>query len=442
MTQRTVSAILAAALVGLGVATAAHADPQQPNPADLQKQLETLQQQVKDLQAQRAQTPTYSAKDVDATVDSVMHDANRRSQLLAESGGFYGGYLDDKFQIRSEDGNFSLSPSLWFQFRSVTNFNENVKSNGDDNTDNGLEMRRLKLGFDGNAWSKKFYYNFVWATDRKTGNLVNEEAYIRYQFADNYAVKAGQWKELFNQESAVSSKRKLAVDVSLVNSVLFGGDTYTQGVELNYDDNNALQAALGLTDGYASFNTNFQDPPVNPFDFGVEGRVQYKLFGDWKSYSDFTALGNKKDLLVIGAGADWSQNGDMNIYRHDVDVQWETGPIGVYAGFYGRYTDANGSPSTWDWGLIAQASYLLNSQWEVFGRYDYLHLDNVASGNEDTFHEVTVGVNYYVHKHNLKITVDGTWLPNGSPSNQDAIGVLSNNGDNEFLIRGQLQFFL
>ena len=441
MTQRTVSAIIAAALVGLGVAAAAHAD-QPASTADLQKQLEALQQQVKDLQAQRVQTPTYSAKDVDSTVDSVMHDANRRSQLLAESGGFYGGYIDDKFQIRSEDGSFSLSPSLWFQFRSVTNFNENSQAGGSDNTDNGLEMRRLKLGFDGNAWSKKLYYNFVWATDRKTGNLVNEEAYIRYQFADSFAVKAGQYKELFNQESSVSSKRKLAVDVSLANQILFNGDTYTQGVELNYDDNNALQAALGFTDGYSSLNTNFQDPATNPFDFGVSGRVQFKLFGDWKSYADFTAMGNKKDLLVVGAGGDWSQNGDANVYRYSVDAQWEVGPIGVYGGFYGRYTDTQGSASNWDWALIVQASYMINSQWEVFGRYDYLKLDNVASGNEDTFHEITAGVNYYVHKHNLKITVDGSWLPNGSPSNQDAIGVLSNNGDNEFLLRAQLQFFL
>ena len=36
----------------------------------------------------------------------------------------------------------------------------------------------------------------------------------------------------------------------------------------------------------------------------VFGRVQYKVFGDWKDYQDFTAMGTAKNLLVIGGGLD------------------------------------------------------------------------------------------------------------------------------------------
>src|SRR5436190_692054 len=64
--RRTIPALLAAAALGLG-ATAAWAD--QPANADMQKQLEALQQQVKDLQAQKATNPAFTARDVDATVD-------------------------------------------------------------------------------------------------------------------------------------------------------------------------------------------------------------------------------------------------------------------------------------------------------------------------------------------------------------------------------------
>jgi hypothetical protein len=436
MTKRTISALLTAAL-GLG-ATAAWAD--QPGQAELQKQLEQLQQQVKELQAQRA-APAYTAGDVDATVDSVLHDSARRSQLLAETGGFMGGWMDDKFTIRSEDGNYSMSPGIQMQFRSVTTYNQNA-NNGKDNTDNGFEVRRLKFSLDGTAITKNLYYNFVWATDRKTGNLVNEEAYVQYKFADNFSVKAGQYKELIYQETMTSSKRVMGVERTLAAQFLFGGDAYSQGVELDYTDNNALQALLGFSDGYNSFNTNFQDPPTNGFDFGVYGRVNFKVFGDWKSYADQTALNNKHDLLVIGAGGDWSQADSMNTYRHAIDIQWETGPFGVFAGFVGRYTDTSGAASNWDWALVGQVGYMLNAQWEVFGRYDYVKLDNVASGSEDTFHEVTAGVNYYMHNHNAKITVDVGWLPNGSPNNQDGAGILANNGDNEYYIRGQFQLLL
>ena len=137
MTKRTISALVAAAAFGLG-ATCAWAD--QPSQAELQQQLQQLQQQVKQLQAERA-TPSYSAKDVDATVDSIIHDANRRSQLLADNGGFLAGWNGGHFVLQSEDGNYSLSPGVIFQFRNVTNYNDNAKSNGDANTDNGFEVR-------------------------------------------------------------------------------------------------------------------------------------------------------------------------------------------------------------------------------------------------------------------------------------------------------------
>ena len=46
-------------------------------------------------------------------------------------------------------------------------------------------------------------------------------------------------------------------------------------------------------DGQASINTNFRDTPVNVTDWGVAGRVEYLVAGDWKPYNDFTAMGNK-----------------------------------------------------------------------------------------------------------------------------------------------------
>jgi hypothetical protein len=443
MTQRrTIPALLAAATFGLG-ATAAWAE--QPSQ---QQQIEQLQQQIKELQAQRVTAPAYTAKDVDATVDSVLHDANRRSQMLAETGGFYGGWMDDHFVIRSADGNYDISPGIQFQFRTVTNFNENGKSNGDDNVDNGFETRRLKLSFDGHAITKNLYYNFVWSTDRKSGNLINEEAYAVYKFADNFSVKLGQYKEYIYHEQTVSSKRQLAVDRSLLNEHLNGGESYVQGVDLLWDTGGALRADVGFTDGYNSRNTNFEDPPTNAFDFGVHARVEYAVMGGFKGYNQFTSMGNKADLLVIGAGADWSQNGDINVIHHNADVQWNTGPLAIYAAYVGVYTDfgnslgGGGNGDNYDYGFVVQAGYLVNPEWELFARYDWMHLDNRAAGMEDDFHEVALGVNYYMHGHNAKVTVDVGWLPNGSPSDQDGIGVFANNGDNEYFIRGQFQLLL
>src|SRR5688500_2868338 len=116
-TRRTLSALMAATL-GMG-ATAAWAD--QPSQADLQKQIEQLQAQVYQMQGQKAHQPAFTSKDVDATVDSVLRDSNRRSQLLADSGGAMAGWMDGGFHIRSADDAYDFQPYAQFQFRSVTN---------------------------------------------------------------------------------------------------------------------------------------------------------------------------------------------------------------------------------------------------------------------------------------------------------------------------------
>src|SRR2546430_2263045 len=155
MRKRTISAFFVATAFGL-FATVAWAD--QPGSAsDMQQQLQQLQQQVKELKAHRA-APAYTAGDVDATVDSVLHDSARRSQMLADTGGFMGGWMDDHFVIRSEDGNYSLSPQVLFQFRNVTTYSQNGGSSGGDNTDNGFETRRLRFILEGTAITKNLSY--------------------------------------------------------------------------------------------------------------------------------------------------------------------------------------------------------------------------------------------------------------------------------------------
>ena len=37
-------------------------------------------------------------------------------------------------------------------------------------------------------------------------------------------------------------------------------------------------------------------------DWGVAGRFEWKATGDWRAYRDFSAIGNKDDLFVLGVG--------------------------------------------------------------------------------------------------------------------------------------------
>jgi hypothetical protein len=81
-------------------------------------------------------------------------------------------------------------------------------------------------------------------------------------------------------------------------------------------------------------------------------------------------------------------------YHHNVDAQWNSGPLGIYAAFVGVYTDAgSGAGNSYDWGFVVQANFMINAQWELFGRYDFIELDGsdsaFAHGARDEFHEIT-----------------------------------------------------
>src|SRR5689334_11942156 len=85
------------------VLTAAAAED--PSYEDLKQQLQQLQARIEQLETQQHQ---LSTKDVDATVERVLKDADKRSQLL-QMEGFTAGYQKGKgFLIQDAAGNWVL----------------------------------------------------------------------------------------------------------------------------------------------------------------------------------------------------------------------------------------------------------------------------------------------------------------------------------------------
>src|SRR5687767_5220913 len=146
MSKRAIPAIVAGSL-GLG-SVAAYAAEEQPSQRELMEQINALKAQVERLEATQDSRGQANAKEVGATVDSVLRDADRRSQLL-QAQGFTAGY-DKGFVIQSEDKSFVLKPGIQTQFRYVANYNDA----DDNNHEDGFEVRRLRLRFDGNVFTK------------------------------------------------------------------------------------------------------------------------------------------------------------------------------------------------------------------------------------------------------------------------------------------------
>ncbi len=441
---------------GLFVSAAYAAEPTQQ---ELLDEVRALRAKVDRLEQSRAKHENrLSEKEVDAVIENVIRDADGRSQLL-DAGGFTAGYNKGKFIVRSDDGNFTLNPNFQFQLRYVANYRqEDAAGNvdGDATTESGLEISRMKMVFEGNVFGPDTRYKFQWNANTNSGNLALEEAYLvhKLNFAPDFWIKGGQYKDVTFHEEATSSRRQLAADRSLANESLAGGQTdYLQGVGLVWDDGAdglPLRGEVGYTDGPNSDNTHFVDGGGSAaFDvaapgFGIYGRVEHLVFGDWKHYEDFTTMGNVQDTLVIGAGAFYTQAGGNDLIFHTFDAQYEYNLLGLYAAFYGVYTDNSASGTNYDFGTVLQAGYMLDKKWEPFARYSLVSLESEAAGADaDNYHELTAGVNYYLRGHAAKFTLDLTWLPNGAPSNQPQIDVLDPDGDNnQFVLRGQFQLLL
>src|SRR5256885_355990 len=90
--------------------------------------------------------------------------------------------------------------------------------------------------------------------------------------------------------------------------------------------------------------------------------------------------------------------------------------------------------------------HMFSPKWEVFGRYEYIRFDGktpgFAAGTDTNVHDLTAGVNYYMYGHGAKLTMDVSYLPNGTPVSDTGSDVLSDNGGKEFLARIQIQLLI
>jgi hypothetical protein len=450
---------------------------------DVPAEIQALRARLDQLEAQ--QTEAKRVQEQKETSDQVATDADRHSSLMVDTSGFTGGFEENRFVIRSADGNFSFRPWMHLQFRSVTLDRQDFKNGNADSIDNGFELRRMRFGFDGNLFSPDFTYFFNWATVRasgtanvtdasgaKIGTVSNnlggapllEEAWFKYHLpGTDFSIKGGQIKDPLLHDQIVSSRYQQSAERSLTANVFANGDAFTKGVTFIYDPKSWVRTEAGVTDGLRSANTNFLDfPHTNAYDFGVAGRAEFKVMGRWQDYSQVGAVGTTEPLLVFGVGADYSERGHANQTVGVADVMYaDPSGLNLYAAAVDRYTNHNfgfasqsaagasiAAPAanvldtaTNEYSFLVQAGYLIDKKWEPFGRWEYIHVAGTAAGSRNYFNDVTVGVNYYFVGHRAKLTAEVQYLPNGLPFDDTGNDVVtSSNGKGEF--SGVVQFQL
>lgn len=440
-TQKTIGPLSAALVLAAAVVQAGVVWANEPTADELMRQIAQLQRQVARIQARDA-----AASEIAAARAQIEADARYRSQML-QAGGVQAGWDGAGFFISSTDGRFVFKPLVHFQLRNVTNFRMDVEDDGDD-WHNGFEMRRMKFGARGNIFDQRLAYQFIYGANRNGGNVCLDEAWVRYQFADGYFIRSGQFKTPLNRESLIGTHQLLATERSYQVEVLFGADNFTQGVSLIFDDaDSPVRAEVAFTDGSMSSNGNFQDPPAGTDqDFGVAGRIDYKAFGDWKAVNDFCAARVATDTLVVGAGVDYTEGaqpdaGTRQVIRYTADGLYKHARNwSLYAAFNGRHTSIKDGDQGNDWGLLAQVAWSPDDKIEPFLRYGYTYFDTLPTG-DPAVHEITLGTNCYFYAQHAKLTFDVSYFPNGAPFACTGADILASEGA-QVVVRAQFQLAL
>src|SRR4030095_1754322 len=120
--------------------------------------------------------------------------------------GLYFKSKDEKFSLK-----FRIRMQGQFQFQT-----QNAAKKDDDFT---FRIRRLKLSWEGNAFTKNLDYKFqLNVVALSPVQDMVEYAYIDYRFYDALKVEAGQFKVPYNRQQITSSGRQQFVDRALASA--------------------------------------------------------------------------------------------------------------------------------------------------------------------------------------------------------------------------------
>jgi hypothetical protein len=441
------------------------------------------------------------ADEIRGIVTDVLADSATRDSLAAD--GALAGWDRSKggFFIESADGNYRLNIRGQFQSRFAYD-SRNVDGIDDAPTPEqwGFEMRRVRIHFGGHIVDPTWTYLVtpVWgrinagnAVGSATGGLDN--AWIRKDFENGFALKVGQFQPAYAREEGVSSAQQLAVERTTLNDAF--SVRYSQGIQLEYGgrQDDSIRASIFYGDGLragavfvpadsdlpagtfsGTANTNFA---ANHTDYAFAGRLEYLGEGSWNLMRDFSSFRGAGSGWMLGVGAMtqglapattepqpdsattamWAVLADatfkfdgasffVNGFYRRVELE---GDVAIRGGGFADGMD--------QYGLIAQGGVFVSDKVELFARYEWGNsdTDKFRTALTDVQYEnasiVTVGFNWFISgDHSLKWTSDfgyafdpvGDFNSVGADWLVDPAGDTGNGvtNDGQWLVRSQLQW--
>ncbi len=453
--------------------------------ADLQARLEAAEARISELSAATNANWLNDTRsnEIRGLVHDVLADADTRASL--QGSGATAGY-NDGFTVGSADGNWSLKINGLLQERWMDNSIDPAAGPSEDRR--GFENTRSVLNFSGTV-AGDFGYDvrLDWGAGEGGTPYVSAAAggptpagrlfanttevvwaYGTIDLDDGWGLAMGTMKVPTSREWMINAEHQLAVERStssasnlaaVATTVAAGAvgnagvfDT-TTGIQLNYTGDDIRFWGMygnGLSDnpnGVYSLNDNSNTWAAR-LEFMVEG-------SGWSQFDQFTSADGSASGILVGLSYmrnGWGDNDTTPVpnAQNDsnslivVDGQMQFGGSNLYLAYHHNNIDGAtstgvgatgyGDPTSFE----AQYGIYLDSDWELYARYQDIDWDTTGIDNSDSF---TVGVNYYMDGHNAKWTTDVSWADSGMIGSNITGWGTSFQTDDQTMVRTQLQFY-
>lgn len=314
--------------------------------------------------------------------------------------------------FESPDGDYKLNLLLPVQFRFTYN---NLESAADNNT---FAINQASLKAKGNVFNENLRYEFKLKGATRTansGNVVVEDMWMDYFPVSYFGIRAGQIKTPFMVQGMNSSEALQFVDRSLFAGIFNPGLDIGVDVHGNLFHKKANYHIFALNgDGQNTINTNQG--------LMVGGRLEYVPFGELK-YSESDPENSQELNLAFGAGYMYNSKGTT--YQAGTipfGTKASTGTVDAtvkYKGFsfqgMAALTRAHEAPTKLtNFGYNGQVGYfLIPEHLEVAAKYGGVIFSDAIRNQ----YEYSLGLNYFVVGHGIKIQTDYALLQNVRGSN-------------------------
>jgi hypothetical protein len=248
----------------------------------------------------------------------------------------------------------------------------------------------------------------------------------------------------------ISSRNLFAVERSLLNAFFTSGTV--QGAQLAYETDRWRVYGM-YHDGNRSANTAWN---VEDTEYAFTARAEWLAMGEkFSDNTQYNGFRGQASGLVLGAAINYSDqeygtgsnlpppdfnNNETKNLGLTADATWLANGWSLAGAVIYRNLDPQTGGDLEQFGFLVRGGYFFNEDWEIYAQYEWADAD--IAGIED-LSVVTVGVNRYWNKHNLKWQTDvgfglnevaGVFASDSSGWRADPAGE-----DGQIVIRTQVQ---